>query len=451
MKGMRRVIVTLMVAGMVGAPGQAAGQAATERRLRALEESLREAQQEIERLRGEMRQQKAISQGTQTQIEESRKATEEQVKKGLTVPDWLKTTSLFGDVRVRHEGFYHQPSKKGTSVTARNRERVRARIGARAKFSDELSATIRIASGNPDDPISTNETLTNTFTRKNIALDWTFLTFTPGKTFNMRPGVVAITAGKFPNPIFRPGELVFDDDLSPEGASETFQLLGKPMGPLEQFKVHALQWTFNEVRNAEDGWMFGGQLNPSFTVGGAQIEAGVGQFWYLNDDAIAQAKNDNDALAITNDVVEVDDEIVAFVPAFNLTNAGFAVTVPNVIGTMPVRVFGDYVHNFGAIDNRDDEGAMGGVKLGQTKARGDWAFLAAYEYLETNAVMSAFSGSDFGLGGTNQQGPVAGIEYQLLDPLTLSAKNYFTNFINRPADTRNPTLFRLQLDALVKF
>ena len=37
------------------------------------------------------------------------------------------------------------------------------------------------------------------------------------------------------------------------------------------------------------------------------------------------------------------------------------------------------------------------------------------------------------------------------DPLTLSARGYFTNFINRPAGESNPTQTRLQLDALVKF
>jgi hypothetical protein len=46
---------------------------------------------------------------------------------------------------------------------------------------------------------------------------------------------------------------------------------------------------------------------------------------------------------------------------------------------------------------------------------------------------------------------VAGIDYQLLNPLTLTARSHFTNFINRPANTTNPTLFRMQLDALVRF
>src|SRR5207245_7741353 len=151
-------------------------------------------------------------------------------RKGPELPDWLGRTTVFGDVRYRHEGFYHQPHPKGAVVTARNRERIRARLGVRVAFSDELSATIRGASGNPDDPISTNETLTGNFSRKHFNLDWAYLTFTPGRSFGIRPGAVSFNAGKFPNPIFRVGEMVFDEDLSPEGASETFQLLASPLG-----------------------------------------------------------------------------------------------------------------------------------------------------------------------------------------------------------------------------
>lgn len=457
----RRGLVCLAVAACVGYAGLGHAEMSTEERLRALESALRKAQGEIERLRGEIQQQKAISQGAQTQIEEARKVTEDQGKKieeakKSAVPDWAKKVSLFGDVRMRHEGFYHQPADKGGSaVTARNRERIRARIGAKATFSDELSATIRLASGDPDDPISTNETLTRTFSRKNINLDWAFLTFTPGTTFGFRPGVASLTAGKFPNPVFKPGEMVWDEDLSPEGFAETFQLLGEPMGALQQVKVHALQWTFAEDSNDQDGWMFGGQINPTLKVGDADVELGVGQYWYLNEDFIAQAKNDASILqvggATGNATFSEDDEIAGFLSSFDLTNVSAAVTLPNVVNTMPLRFWADYVHNWSAFDHTDAEGAEGGVKLGQTKVQGDWAFSTYYRWMEREAALATFSHSDFGPGGTNLSGPAVGLEYQLLNPLTISARNWFTNYIDRPEGRSNPTLFRLQLDAIVKF
>jgi hypothetical protein len=428
----------------------------TEQRLRALEEQLHKAQGEIERLRGEVQQQKAISQGAQTQIEEARKQQEDQgkkieeTKKGVTLPDWAKKVAVFGDLRLRHEGFYNQPTTSGTAVTARNRERVRARLGVKYTFSDELSATIRLASGNPNDPISTNQTLTNDFTPKNINLDWAYLTLTPGATFGMRPGFLSLTGGKFPNPIFRTSELVFDDDLALEGATQTVQLLSEPVGPLQQVKVYAFQGTYNEISNAQDGWLFGGQIAPSFRVGPAEIEAGVGQYGFLNVNQIAMALNTNSSLKNTNLTVSDSSGITAYQSTFNETNAALAVTFPNAVGAKPVRLFGDYVHNWGAV-NSANNGWLGGAMLGQTKVQGDWAVSAAYERLEQEATLSAYSNSDFGFGGTNNQGPVVQFQYQLLNPLTVAVRNYFTNYIDTPAGSSNPTMFRLQLDAMVKF
>lgn len=232
----------------------AAAEPSAEQRIRILEEQLRRTQQQVQELKAMMEQQKAIGQATQKQVNdasEQAKAAVDTSKKTAAVelPDWMKRTTVFGDVRFRHEGFYHQPHVAGADVTARNRERIRARLGVRVVFSDELSATIRGATGRVTDPISTNEDLGGDFTRKNFNLDWGFLTFTPGKSFGIRPGLVSVNAGKFPNPIFRVGEMVFDEDISAEGLSETFQLLEKPVGLLDQVKVHALQWTFSEIAN----------------------------------------------------------------------------------------------------------------------------------------------------------------------------------------------------------
>lgn len=459
----RRVLV-LLVMMIAARPLSVAAEMSTEQRLRALEEALRNAQKEIERLRAEVQRQKADNAVTRTQVEDAKKAeaeraqtTEEtkkqveEVKKTALLPDWVRRITPFGDIRLRHEGFYNQPTKDGTKVTARNRERLRARIGAKFALADELSATVRIATGDPNDPISTNETLNKDFTPKHVNLDWAFLTFTPGKTFGIRPGVFAMTGGKFPNPIFKPDEMVFDEDLSPEGLYETFQLLDKPKGPLDQVKIHALQWTFDEVSNAQDGWMIGGQINPTLHVGSAQIEAGIGEFWYLNPNLIAKDLNTNSALKNTNLVTrDAAGMITGFESGFNLFDQSLAVTFPDVVNGMPVRLFEDYVYNWQAASD-DAHGVTAGVRLGDVKRRGDWAATAFYEYLGQEAALSTFTYSDFGLGGTNAQGPVVQLQYQLLDPMTISVRNHFTNFNERPADTSNPTLFRLQLDAMVKF
>lgn len=441
---MRRKILALGVVALAisGAATPGSAETTAEKRLRILEQQLQQTQEEIQNLRRELRETKTIG---QKQAQDSRDALAT-AQKSFSIPDWVNKFSLFGDLRIRHEGFYHRPAGEQAGLHARNRERFRARVGLKFTYSEELSATVRLASGNPDDPISTNETFTGTFTGKRVHFDWAYMTLTPGKTFGWRPGVFAISAGKMPNPFFRTDEMVFDDDLSGEGFAETVQVLGAPMGALDQIKIHAVQWTFNEVQNGQDGWLFGGQINPQMHVGTTQIEAGLGQYGYLNVDQIAQALTTNSALANTN-LLDGDGN---FDSGFMLTDVALAVIFPNVVGTQPVKVWTHYVHNWDAT-NDDAHGGTFGVKFGQTKTQGDWAFATFYEYIQQEAALSTFTYSDFGPGGTNQMGPVVGLEYQLLNPLTVSVKNHFTNYIRRPDDTTNPTLFRLQLDALLKF
>ncbi|HEV7730564.1 MAG TPA: putative porin [Candidatus Binatia bacterium] len=425
-----------------------------ERRLRILEETVRQQQDEIRQLRQELQTQQTAPAAAAKPAESPPTETAKAESKGFQPPKWLEKIALFGDTRIRYEGFFNRPVKEGGVAHGRSRERYRARFGLKYTYSDELSATIRLASGNPNDPISTNQTFTGDFSRKNINLDWAFITVSPGQTFGLRPGMINVTGGKFPNPMFRVGEMVFDDDLSPEGFGETFNVLGKPWGNLDQVRVHVQQWSFNEVDNIQDGWMFGGQVNPVGHAGPFELEGGIAQYWWLNPDQIAQALNTNSSLINTNMVTSVDDdgdtEITGYVGAFNQTNVTLAATLPDAVWGMPLRFFGDFVHNWQGAGSHVN-GVQVGAKFGQTKVRGDWAVTGLYEYEGQEAAVSSFVWSDFGNGGTNQQGPVLSFDYQLFDPLTLTARTYFTNTIQTPAETSNPTQLRLQLDAQVKF
>jgi len=486
----KRIGFAIAAASVLALAATGHAETPVEKRLRMLEQQLKEAQDKIKRLEQQADQQRAIGQATQKQVEqnaeEAKTAAAESHKKVASLPDWLNHVTPFGDVRYRTEGFYHQPHQPGQDVTAETRERIRARVGLRVGWGEELSSTIRLATGNPNDPISTNQTLTGNFTRKNINLDWAFLTFTPGKTFGIRPGLASITGGKFPNPIFRTDEMVFDDDLSLEGLSEQFQLLGKPYGVLDQVKLHGLQWTFDEISNQQDGWMFGGQANPSFHFGDLQLEAGLGQYWWLNSDQIAQAlsqnttaftasgapvanPNFNSSLYNTNLLMKQTVQpptttpgkkpaaftaITGYRSGFNQSGLTLAATLPNVVAAQPLRFWADYIYNWLAV-NDEAQGVTAGLRLGQLKTRGDWALTGFYEYFEQESAISSFAWSDFGNGGTNLKGPGVGLDYQLLDPLTLSARANFTNFITKPAGVttgdNNPTQTRLQLDAQVKF
>src|SRR5207245_11175696 len=180
----KRGLVGAVVAVLLTVAASGGAETPTEKRLRQLEETLRKTQDEVQQLRRQLEQQKAIGQATQKQVEqtaEESKAATAETKKAVELPDWLKRTTVFGDVRARHEGFYHQPHKAKQVIGARNRERIRPRLVLKVAFSDEISATIRGATGDPNNPVSYNETLSGGFTRKHFNLDWAFLTFKIGR------------------------------------------------------------------------------------------------------------------------------------------------------------------------------------------------------------------------------------------------------------------------------
>ena len=91
-----------------------------------------------------------------------------------------------GDVRVRGESFFQD------GVADRNRGRIRVRFGFDGKLNEDFVAGISLATGSLGDPTSTNESLTNFFDRKTIALDRGFITYNP-----VAHRWVSVTGGKF--------------------------------------------------------------------------------------------------------------------------------------------------------------------------------------------------------------------------------------------------------------
>ena len=119
----------------------------------------------------------------------------------------------------------------------------------------------------------------------------------------------------------------------------------------------------------------------------------------------------------------------------------------------PVHVLftGDYVNNLGF--NRQSvqrlifltdptapevpsqtQGYLVGLTVGfpEVKARWDWRVWGYYKYLEADAVLDAFTDSDFHLGGTNAKGWVLGGDLGIGKNLWTSVKWVTTNEIKGP-------------------
>ncbi len=389
------------------------------------------------------------------------------------LPKWLSYITPFGDVRLRYEGFWQD------HFSAINRFRLRARVGLNVQPSPEIGTTIRLATGNPNDPISTNQSFTQVFTRKPVNLDWAYLTFTPGQTFHIEPGRITAVGGKFglDGNIYRVSELVFDDDLAPEGFNQTFKLYKSDDGLFRGLSLNTYQWIVDQLAVGGNAYMVGGQgvVDTNIAAGTDLTFAFADYSWqdlnevarrYLNP----KSSSFNSQLVSSNcRQINSSGAVTGFCSGFNITDWVVNLTMPTPLG-VPAGFAGEFVYNTLATSKNIGVAVILGIGNAQkdyyharVKSAGDWAASYIYEYVQQDAVFAPVSISDFQyqqngfstLGNTNIFGSTVRFDYVPIDFLTLTWKTYFTNALDRAAAQvplrGNPTLVRMQLDATVKF
>ncbi|MGH9529211.1 MAG: putative porin [Terriglobales bacterium] len=160
---------------------------------------------------------------------------------------------LSGDMRVRGEN-YNQDM-----VPDRNRARIRVRLGIDGQLNQDFRAGVAIATGSLGNPTTENETLTNAFDRKTIALDRGYITYNP-----VAHDWLSLTGGKFAS-TWQRTSVTFDSDLNPEGFSEKFSF--DFSGPLRNVTVQGIELLYNESTAGQDSYARGGQISTRLQIG----------------------------------------------------------------------------------------------------------------------------------------------------------------------------------------
>ncbi len=88
----------------------------------------------------------------------------------------------------------------------------------------------------------------------------------------------------------------------------------------------------------------------------------------------------------------------------------------------PVRVIGDYVHNFGAVAGGDTDFGID-LLVGRASQPRDWRFIYGYAQTDTDAVLAAFSHDNTNLA-TNYLQHTLAIDYVLRPNIMLNATYY---------------------------
>ena len=326
-----------------------------------------------------------------------------------------------GDFRYRHE-MIDQEDKDYT----RNRQRIRARLEVAAKLNDTWSAGFRFASGS-DDPVSTNQTLTGGFSTKPLALDLAYFKWSPNQ-------ILTVQGGKTKLPFQKVGktELLWDGDLNPEGLSF---VLNKKMGSLAATLSSAMLWV-EEKKTEDDVILYGAQgglgskLNDDIKiwagVGYYTLTGAEGSMPVFDGDSFGNSVDENGYYLTGFDEVEVSAEL------------------SSKIGELPVSVVGDYVTNTAADEN--NMGWLVGFSAGKAKDPGSMAFAYSYRKLEQDAVIGAFTDSDFIGGGTDGSGHEFGFGYMINKQVKAEA----SFFLNKIGVENGKDFKRLMLDVSMK-
>ncbi len=379
------------------------------------------------------------------------------------LPEWLDRFQFEGDMRMRYEstrldenntppgvaytdGLYTRAADLvGNSLVGgipsantqhdRSRWRLRARLGVNAKVSDMVSAGLRISTGNTSDRTSTNQTLGQNFNKYSLVLDRAFLKLDPTSW-------LSISGGRIANPYFNT-DLVWAEDLNFEGVA----ISAKPRLSSAATGFFTAGWY--PLRESNPGRttsrdLLGVQGGVDWAMSSkTQLKLGAALYDYRNIEGQAETvdrflnasdyvtryeygegfRQRGNTLFIVNSLLDpnVNWGLASKFRELNLTG----MLDLGHFSPMHVILTGDYVKNlafdrdeiaartgFRVLDGKD-YGYMAKVQFGhpKTDARNKWNVGLAYRYLGSDAVLDAFTNSDFGLGGTNNKGFILDMNY----------------------------------------
>lgn len=379
------------------------------------------------------------------------------------VPEWLDRLKWEGDIRLRYQADlfadgnapepYFQAIGQDVDNTLedRQRERVRLRLGLNANITGGVDAGIRITTGNTSDPVSTNQTLGNTGNKYSLVLDRAFLKLRPMDD-------LTLWGGRIPNPFFST-DLVWDDDVNFEGAAVSYapgaQEPQREIKPFITAGVFPLQEIEGKAGVAARGkWLYAAQAGLEWVPSTrARFKLGAGYYHYKNvsgvqnptstttgqyDLSAPQFRQKGNSLFVidsdANNNGTQDDPVYGLAADYRIANLTL---VADFAEFFPVHVISsfDWARNVGfdqagilarSSQNIEPEadGYQARLTIGYPKIieRHDWQAFVGYRYLERDAVLDAFTDSDFHLGGTNAKGFMIGGQYGIYKNTWLSAR-----------------------------
>jgi hypothetical protein len=409
--------------------------------------------------------------------------------------DWLTHTRISGSVTLREEdiffaggnvqnsylNYYGINTAGGIAKAGLNafenvsvdrvRFRGRARLAVDSDITDSITAGMRIATGNTGDLVSETQTLDGTAPYQ-FGLDELYIRLDE-RNARKFPWL-SVVGGRFLNPYGTPTDLIFHKDLTFEGVAFTGRL-GLGDGSAEQSHLfftagaHPLQ---EVALSPHDKWLVGGQLGANLRWGEGQHLRFSGAFYdYFNvtgrlnppDSTIYNytapvfLRQGNTYYDISN---STDPSVNLFALAAKYRLANVNASYELGVGRYTLGVTADAVRNlayntaavsanYGHYVAPRTKGYQAEVSFGYPTAltAGSWRGVVGYRYLQRDAVIDAYTDSDFHWGGTDATGYYIVADYGLANRVWMRLRYLSSNAI----DGATLGIDTLQLDLNTRF
>ena len=395
--------------------------------------------------------QKLVEKGVLTAGEAQQIGTEtkEQVKADIaegkfsSLPAWVQNTKIKGDFRLRYEWLRDKYATNGSSNNSldkdKSRARIRVRMGVDSKVNDKLKVGVGIATGSTD-PRSRNVTLglNNTATDspadpKGICLDYAFAEYKPFQW-------ATLYGGKFQNPLWKPYDMIWKGDITPEGLASNFSYdLNPKLNLFMNDMIFVLSNAdYKAAANNGTKWGMLYALQPGFKFNFTENNSLKAAFaYYLINNVQGQAPYVKSSLTNT-----LENMGGTYTNAFNYNSINPSVELGfkepfgklSILSNIPyLAFFGDYIRNVSSGVTTSKSGFDAGIKFGSESVSdaGQWQFKTALSRLGRDAWLDIFTDADRYYGRTNTEGITTSFDYGLGKNTWLTVKYYNMKYLTK--------------------
>jgi hypothetical protein len=350
----------------------------------------------------------------------------------FTYPDFQAVNEAGGIGRAGADAYLN-------TTEDQNRYLLRMNLGAQFDLAENAMASVRMGTGNENNPVTENQALGDFNRTFPLLLEEAYLRLGTSPTAPNHQ--VLFWAGRTPNPM-QSTELVWDNDVRFNGFTLQYAW-NNPQLPGEARRARGLfatvgAYPIQEIElSADDKWLLASQLGYELDVlPELRLSLAAAYYDYLNiegrrNDAATDGLLDftaPDALQKGNTLFDIrndtdpDTNLFALAADYNLVDLS-AMAAWTLRPDLVLEMNANYVTNIGYDegDVRSRTGVfvaeeadayrlefrIGNPEIARPLA---WRAFVAYHYAERDSLLDAFTDSDFHRGGTDAEGYIIGGE-----------------------------------------